>query len=74
MFCRYAINKYDEGFVIDVELSICIPFEGNMLCLPNGNTIHVIENGHVPLCKIGIDDLGGKHNFYSNKYVMELNN
>ena len=44
---------------MDVELSICIPIRDELLCVPNGRSIHLIENGHVPLCYLGLDGFEG---------------
>ena len=50
---RYSVNKFDEGFTVDVELEICIPVQDRHVCFPNGQPIHLIENEHIPLCNLG---------------------
>ena len=56
---RYSVNKFDEGFTVDVELEICILVQDRHVCFPNGQPIHLIENEHIPLCNLGQDGSEG---------------
>ena len=45
------MKKYEEGFAVDVDLSICLPLSDvDIFCVPNNGVMHVIENEHIPAC------------------------
>ena len=56
----YDVKKYEEGFTVDVDLSICLPLSDvNIFCVPNNGVMHVIENEHIPACLDQLQDTTG---------------
>ncbi|KAK3612511.1 hypothetical protein CHS0354_024482 [Potamilus streckersoni] len=48
---RYSIEKYVDGFILDVDIDICIPLDGKDVCLPPDG-LHILDHEKIPLCNL----------------------
>lgn len=40
----------NKGFIVDVEIFICFDFDGNLICIPTNNGLHLLKSQEIPLC------------------------
>ena len=45
-----TLDPYDEGFLLDLNIRICIPFDGESFCIPDDKGIDVMAGQKVPVC------------------------
>jgi hypothetical protein len=39
-----------QGFIVDVIVKICFPFDGVPLCVPTEDGLHLLKNQEIPIC------------------------
>ena len=53
---RFAVDHYlttdpyDEGFLLDLNVRLCFPFDGESFCLPDDAGFDVMVGQKVPVC------------------------
>ncbi|KAK7494165.1 hypothetical protein BaRGS_00014638, partial [Batillaria attramentaria] len=45
-----SMDPYDEGFLLDLNIQICIPFDGERICFPDDTGIDVLKEDKIPVC------------------------
>jgi hypothetical protein len=38
-----------QGFIVDVIVKICFPFDGVPLCVPTEDGLHLLKNQEIPI-------------------------
>lgn len=51
---------------MDVEIFICFDFDGNLICIPTNNGLHLLKSQEIPLC-----DKHFPHKFSSKSYLFQ---
>ena len=45
-----TLDPYDEGFLLDLKLRICIPYDGQSFCIPDDKGVDIMVGQKVPVC------------------------
>lgn len=47
----FAIDNYEDGFIIDLKVDICLPMAGKTFCIPEDG-LTLLEEEHIPACSL----------------------
>ncbi|WAR05120.1 hypothetical protein MAR_020489 [Mya arenaria] len=47
----YSIGKYEDGFILDLALVICIPIDNERFCIPDEG-LQILDQEHLPACNL----------------------
>ncbi|KAL8609977.1 hypothetical protein ACOMHN_029470 [Nucella lapillus] len=47
---RKVDPNYDEGFLVDLNIRLCVPFDGESICFPDKAGFDVMKKQKVPVC------------------------
>ncbi|XP_053390116.1 uncharacterized protein LOC128553035, partial [Mercenaria mercenaria] len=47
----YAIDNYEDGFIIDLRVEICLPMAGKKFCIPE-NGLSLLNGEKIPACSL----------------------
>ena len=56
----YSVGQYDDGFIFNLQVDICIPIDGDCFCIPDDG-LKLLEDEKFPACSIaGLMNLTSK--------------
>jgi hypothetical protein len=50
-FYRYTIDNYEDGFILDLRVEICLPMDGKEYCIPSEGLL-LLEDEQIPACSL----------------------
>jgi hypothetical protein len=51
LYNSYAIDNYDDGFIIDLRVDICLPFGDETHCIPKEG-LTLLDKEKIPACSL----------------------
>lgn len=57
---RYSVGQYEDGFIFNLQVDICIPIDGDPFCIPDDG-LKLLDNEKFPACSIsGLMNISGE--------------